>query len=129
MPNRYVEEEAKRCESAFKKLKFKSKKRQKRHVRQQGKSHPPKNIKYRDYIKSHWWKAKRNHILKKRGRKCEKCRSTKRIQVHHLTYERLGRELDSDLQVLCRSCHMLEHNLDPTEAEDELSQEFRSIIG
>ena len=28
-------------------------------------------------------------------------------QVHHLTYERLGEELDSDLQALCKPCHNL----------------------
>jgi hypothetical protein len=25
--------------------------------------------------------------------------------LHHLTYERLGAELDSDVQVLCSTCH------------------------
>jgi hypothetical protein len=28
-----------------------------------------------------------------------------RLHMHHRTYERLGAELPSDLQVLCRPCH------------------------
>ena len=31
------------------------------------------------------------------------------LDVHHLTYERLGREKDEDLRVLCRACHGDEH--------------------
>jgi len=31
------------------------------------------------------------------------------LQVHHLSYEHLGAELDSDLEVLCRGCHLGEH--------------------
>ena len=27
------------------------------------------------------------------------------LEIHHLTYERVGRELDSDLVALCWSCH------------------------
>lgn len=134
MPNRYIEEEAKRCESAFKKLKSKNKKRaakqERRKQRQSSQPHPPANITYQEYIKSHWWKALRSRIFKKRGRKCEVCRATKCLQLHHLTYERMGRERESDLKILCRDCHKLTHELHPdVELTDELSQEFRSIVG
>lgn len=36
---------------------------------------------------------------------CEKCRSPKRLTVHHVTYKRLGHERLSDLQVICFGCH------------------------
>lgn len=32
-------------------------------------------------------------------------RQQKRLDVHHLTYERFGKELLADLQILCRKCH------------------------
>lgn len=35
------------------------------------------------------------------------------INVHHRTYERLGNERMEDLQVLCRSCHGVIHDLQP----------------
>jgi len=38
-----------------------------------------------------------------------------RLEVHHLTYERLGRERPDDLLVLCERCHSLEHGREPTE--------------
>ncbi len=36
------------------------------------------------------------------------------LEVHHLTYERLGAERDEDLQALCWSCHegITEHEMD-----------------
>lgn len=134
MSNRYVEEEARLCEAAFKKLKPKNKKRaakqERKKQRRSTQPHPPANITYQEYIKSHWWAALRKRIFKKRGRKCEVCGATKRLQLHHLTYERMGRERESDLKILCRHCHELTHELHPdVELTDELSQKFRAIIG
>ena len=38
--------------------------------------------------------------------RCEKSFHPSELDVHHRTYERLGHELPSDLQVLCRvTCH------------------------
>lgn len=36
---------------------------------------------------------------------CQHCQSTTDLVVHHITYERLGKENLSDLAVLCRPCH------------------------
>jgi len=61
---------------------------------------------YNAYIHSPEWEAKRQVLFKKRGRRCEICRKQKRIlQVHHLTYERLCAERESDLQIVCLDCH------------------------
>jgi hypothetical protein len=38
-----------------------------------------------------------------------------RLEVHHRTYERLGRERPEDLLVLCEKCHAVEHGREPTE--------------
>ena len=43
------------------------------------------------------------------GHRCENCDERSSLQVHHLTYARLGREIDEDLVVLCRMCHANEH--------------------
>ena len=40
------------------------------------------------------------------GHKCAKCGQTSAtLEVHHLTYERFGRESEADLIVLCKVCH------------------------
>lgn len=33
------------------------------------------------------------------------------MQIHHLTYERLGAELDEDLIAICEKCHRAMHGL------------------
>ena len=44
------------------------------------------------------------------GVRCQVCNTDKSIlDTHHRTYERLGRELDGDLIVLCRDCHRIFH--------------------
>lgn len=68
-------------------------------------------INYYEYIKSDKWKKKRLHRLKQLGNKCRRCGSTKQIDVHHMTYQRLGAEKSKDLEVLCRVCHTLYHSV------------------
>ena len=68
----------------------------------------PKDYKkYQRYLKSESWHRKRQRKFNQVGRYCEVCKSVHRIEVHHLTYERLGKERLSDLQVLCEDCHPL----------------------
>jgi hypothetical protein len=43
------------------------------------------------------------------GEKCTKCGSKKDLQFHHLTYERLYKELLTDGVTLCKTCHKLGH--------------------
>ena len=61
-------------------------------------------IRYEKYIRSTQWKNMRKDILRLRDR-CEGCGTKHSLELHHKTYERLGRELISDLEVLCKSCH------------------------
>jgi hypothetical protein len=71
-------------------------------------------VDYEQYIKSDDWERRRKIRIQigveLAGKPvCEWCRQhaarTEPIEVHHLTYERLGREDCFDLMVLCRCCH------------------------
>lgn len=65
---------------------------------------------YRDYIRSKTWKDKRKEVLKRDGHKCCHCGSLYGdLQIHHVTYIRLGAELLEDLLTLCDACHVKEH--------------------
>ena len=66
---------------------------------------------YRRYMRSPTWWLRRDKKLAAAGYKCENCEEPYGLEVHHLTYKRLGHELDSDLQVLCRWCHLNEHKV------------------
>lgn len=68
--------------------------------------------KYFAYIQSPEWKAKRRQVLKRDGWACRKCWTTltyAKLEVHHLTYERLGNEDLRDLITLCEECHKETH--------------------
>jgi 5-methylcytosine-specific restriction endonuclease McrA len=66
---------------------------------------------YRNYyLKSlHWrftrWRKKLQMRITKGSVYCERCGSKKYLHIHHVTYQRLGYERMSDLQVICRACH------------------------
>lgn len=65
---------------------------------------------YRDvYLRSDHWRETRLRALEAAGNRCQVCNSDRRLDVHHRTYERLGREAPGDLTVLCRGCHELYH--------------------
>lgn len=69
------------------------------------KAHSPE---YERYLKSKAWKQKREAALKRAGYRCQSCGGAflpSKLDAHHLTYERLGHELPSDLRVLCATCH------------------------
>jgi hypothetical protein len=65
--------------------------------------------KYEEYMKSRAWALKRAECLSRWQGLCEHCGKAPATQAHHLTYERLGRELPSDLQPLCAPCHEEAH--------------------
>lgn len=58
---------------------------------------------YDEYLRSaHWQRLRRQ--FKSRDARCYLCRS-RRFELHHRTYERLGCEVIDDLVPLCRWCH------------------------
>ena len=67
------------------------------------------NKSYKAYLMSAGWRSKKNLILKKRGKKCERCGYDKNLHVHHKTYKNIFKEKLEDLEVLCFKCHHKEH--------------------
>lgn len=61
---------------------------------------------YETYITSAAWRERRRQFALHHPPKCP-CGSRTRLELHHRTYERLGRELDEDLMWLCARCHRL----------------------
>jgi hypothetical protein len=65
---------------------------------------------YRNYLASDEWLEKRRAAHERAGHRCQVCNSDSGdFDVHHRTYERVGKELPEDLLVLCRECHKLFH--------------------
>jgi 5-methylcytosine-specific restriction endonuclease McrA len=63
---------------------------------------------YTKYLESLQWKVQREKALRRAGFKCERCGMEFKhmmLHVHHKNYERLGKELPEDLEVLCLECH------------------------
>ena len=60
---------------------------------------------YDKYLKSKVWRAKRTAVMHRAKGVCEACGEAPPQQVHHLTYDRVGREPLFDLVAVCRECH------------------------
>src|SRR5215831_15426488 len=68
---------------------------------------------YQRYLRSEEWEAKRIIALRRAGDRCQDCGYKLEVQVHHLTYDRLGHERPEDLMVLCQPCHAQLHGRSP----------------
>jgi hypothetical protein len=63
-----------------------------------------------EYLKSAEWQTLRKSTLKRDNYACQSCGATGvPLEVHHLTYQRLGKERPSDVISLCRVCHERQH--------------------
>ena len=71
---------------------------------------------YELYLQCQHWRTTRAAALRRAGHQCESCGAVETLQVHHLTYKRLRRELPTDLKVLCRVCHMEAHGLETVDS-------------
>lgn len=60
---------------------------------------------YAEYLQTSHWYSERLGALDRAGYRCQLCNSTKRLDVHHRTYENLGHEKPEDLLVLCHKDH------------------------
>lgn len=60
---------------------------------------------YQRYLASREWAVLREKVRKRSGGLCERCSRRPMDAVHHLTYERVGHELLTDLQAICNPCH------------------------
>lgn len=65
---------------------------------------------YKKYIDSPQWKFFRDSIIRQRGTMCERCgKDRPPLNVHHISYVRLGNELPEDVKVYCLPCHRMIH--------------------
>jgi hypothetical protein len=63
----------------------------------------------RFYLRSRHWRQYRRVRLAAAHNRCERCGAGPfaTLDVHHLTYARVGHEHIGDTKVLCRHCHQL----------------------
>lgn len=71
---------------------------------------PPNGL-YGEYLKSDYWRLFRIEVLEFWGWQCCLCKSNKRLEVHHNTYDRIGKEKLTDCVALCHKCHMRIHGV------------------
>jgi 5-methylcytosine-specific restriction endonuclease McrA len=64
---------------------------------------------YHTYLKSPEWKNK-VYLIKQRDQVCQLTGSSDNLEVHHITYDRLGSEDLTDLVLLSRSAHQFVHD-------------------
>lgn len=65
---------------------------------------------YTEYLQGKHWKGLRKALCLKPESKCGGCSSKHHLQIHHISYDRLGKELPEDLVVLCDGCHKRVHD-------------------
>lgn len=91
---------------------------------------------YEKYLETPHWQAFRKLAfeaqMKRAGRLfCERCpidrntKNTVELHVHHLTYERLGKERVQDVEIICRACHDKEHGRDARNRARHYAPGFR----
>lgn len=67
-----------------------------------------KQFVYGEYLASREWAVLKEAVRKRSGDMCERNRPVHQApyqSTHHLTYERIGHELLTDLQAVCTPCH------------------------
>lgn len=73
---------------------------------------------YIAYIQSTAWRARSKACIESADRVCQKCKSCKATQSHHLTYVRFTNELPEDLLAVCGACHRAIHVLVPKKVKE-----------
>jgi hypothetical protein len=69
-----------------------------------------RSMPYEEFLKTQHWLRLRSAALVRADHRCQLCYGEDRLEVHHRTYERRGTERDSDVIVLCRTCHAKFHD-------------------
>ena len=64
---------------------------------------------YHQYLRSGDWRRFRELVIQLRGYRCQLCQDTKKIEVHHMSYKRVGSEDLRDVLIVCNSCHGFIH--------------------
>lgn len=71
---------------------------------------PKRVADYHKYLKSDHWEELKKLVFEWRGRKCQLCMGSRNLQVHHMTYKRVGKEDPRDVLIVCDSCHKFIHS-------------------
>jgi len=85
-------------------------------------------MKYSDYLKSEHWQQQRRLALNRADNRCESCGCAGPLEVHHRTYQRLGRERPEDLRVVCHGCHSRYHEVDVKAPWDNLKRDILHVL-
>lgn len=75
---------------------------------------------YAEYLTTPHWKRLAYEAKERAHWQCALCSSSDRLEAHHRTYVRLGKELVTDLVVLCWRCHSRFHGTFEEIAERQL---------
>lgn len=62
---------------------------------------------YNAYMSSPEWRAFRRKVFDRDRYLCVYCGAGGRLECHHLTYKRFGRERLSDCVTVCPTCHKI----------------------
>lgn len=65
----------------------------------------PETLLYKQYLRSPQWDVKRAEAVKAADGHCRKCGKMGKLEVHHISYVRMGQERPEDLIALCPACH------------------------
>jgi hypothetical protein len=71
---------------------------------------PVSKPRMQDYYSTPEWRARRDECLQRYGNRCAFCNGKERVQAHHRTYARMGRELPHDVVAVCGECHTALHD-------------------
>lgn len=113
MANKYLKKKKPKPPKIGKKA-SKNRKKKERKEREYKRRIPKK---YKIYIKSGFWKNRKNNFWQTYGRKCVICKTSKRVDLHHMLYENYGFEKDEDLMALCREHHLAFHSNYPLQKD------------
>lgn len=86
---------------------------------------------YSAYLKSKHWRLfkKTFRASKYHYGKCFICSKEKNIHLHHLTYERIGKEKLTDVVELCKGCHRNVHKaLDKGKTWEGIVKQLKKIL-
>jgi 5-methylcytosine-specific restriction endonuclease McrA len=77
---------------------------------------------YRQVLDSPGWFRISRKAMRRDNYLCQGCLEAKATEVHHLTYERLGKELACDLISLCHQCHQRIEGIEPEDENEGLTE-------
>ena len=82
---------------------------------------------YKKYLSSPAWNRKRDLVIERDKGICVRCRAEGK-EVHHKTYDNIGKEPLSDLVMLCKGCHERVHQPRvPSDQQSAMQQPLETL--